>query len=131
MKKFFAFLVGAVLTVTTIALTSSCKKDIANAESLVGTEWVCETALSTFTLTFPTSSSFKFTETAKGIEPEVYNGTFIIFGNKSSLTGSSITLTPTKKWYEEDLATVVGDFKSESKLVLDFGKKYDFERVVK
>lgn len=131
MKKFFAFLVGAVLTVTTIALTSSCKKDIANAESLVGTEWVCETALSTFTLTFPTSSSFKFTETAKGIEPEVYNGTFIIFGNKSSLTGSSITLTPTTKWYEEDLATVVGEFKSESKLVLDFGKKYDFERVVK
>ena len=131
MKKFFATLVGAVLTVTTIALTSSCKKDIANAESLVGTEWVCETALSTFTLTFPTSSSFKFTETAKGIEPEVYNGTFIIFGNKSSLTGSSITLTPTTKWYEEDLATVVGEFKSESKLVLDFGKKYDFERVVK
>lgn len=131
MKKFFAILVGAVLTVTTIALTSSCKKDIANAESLVGTEWVCETALSTFTLTFPTSSSFKFTETAKGIEPEVYNGTFIIFGNKSSLTGSSITLTPTKKWYEEDLVTVVGEFKSESKLVLDFGKKYDFERVVK
>ncbi len=131
MKKFFAILVGAVLTVTTIALTSSCKKDIANAESLVGTEWVCETALSTFTLTFPTSSSFKFTETAKGIEPEVYNGTFIIFGNKSSLSGSSITLTPTTKWYEEDLATVVGEFKSESKLVLDFGKKYDFERVVK
>ena len=131
MKKFFAILVGAVLTVTTIALTSSCKKDIANAESLVGTEWVCETALSTFTLTFPTSSSFKFTETAKGIEPEVYNGTFIIFGNKSSLTGSSITLTPTTKWYEEDLATVVGEFKSESKLVLDFGKKYDFERVLK
>ena len=131
MKKFFAILVGAVLTVTTIALTSSCKKDIANAESLIGTEWVCETALSTFTLTFPTSSSFKFTETAKGIEPEVYNGTFIIFGNKSSLSGSSITLTPTTKWYEEDLATVVGEFKSESKLVLDFGKKYDFERVVK
>lgn len=131
MKKFFAILIGAVLTVVTVALTSSCKKDIANAESLVGTEWVCETALSTYTLNFTTSTSFKFTETAKGIEPEVYNGTFIIFGSKPSLTGSTITLTPHTKWYEEELESVVGEFKSESKLVLDFGKKYDFERVVK
>ena len=131
MKKFFAILIGAVLTVVTVALTSSCKKDIANAESLVGTEWVCETSSSTFTLTFPTSSTFKFTETEKGVEPEINKGGFIIFGNKPSLTGSSITLTPHTKWYEEELETVDGEFKSESKLVLDFGKKYDFERVVK
>lgn len=128
MKKFLAFLIGAALTVTAIALTSSCKKDINNAESLVNTTWVCETNTYTYTLTFPTASTFKITASTKGMEDETYTGTFIIFGGKDSLTGSTITLTPSSKWWEEEKETAVGEFKSESKLVLE---KYDFERVLK
>ena len=128
MKKFFAILLGVVLTVATIALTSSCKKDIDNAKSLVGTTWVCTADGYTYTLTFPSSTTFKMTAEAEGREFPEYKGVFIIVGNKSSLTGSSITLTPDSKWWEEEKETAVGEFKSESKLVLE---TMVFERVVK
>ena len=128
MKKFFAILLGVVLTVATIALTSSCKKDIDNAKSLVGSTWVCSTTEITYTLTFPSSTTFKMTAEAKGHEFPDYTGVFIIVGNKSSLTGSTITLTPDTKWWEEEKETAVGEFKSESKLVID---TMVFERVVK
>ena len=128
MKKFLSILLSVALTVTAIALTSSCKKDIDNAKSLVGSTWVCSTTEITYTLTFPSSTTFKMTAEAKGHEFPDYTGVFIIVGNKSSLTGSTITLTPDTKWWEEEKETAVGEFKSESKLVID---TMVFERVVK
>ncbi len=45
---------------------------------------------------------------------------FIIAGSKAgTLTGSVITLTPDTKWWEEEKETVVGEFKSDSKCVID------------
>jgi len=125
MKKFLSILLGSVITVTAIALTSSCQKDIDNAKSLIGTEWVCATGEITYTLTFPTSTTFKMTPSAAGREFQDYTGVFIIAGAKSSLTGSAITLTPDSKWWEDEKETYVGEFKSETRLVVE---TFVFER---
>ena len=120
MKKFLSILLGVALTVTAIALTSSCKKDIDNAKSLVGTTWICTADGITYTLTFPSSSTFKMTAEATGREFPTYSGVFIIAGSKAgTLTGCVITLTPDTKWWEEEKETVVGEFKSDSKCVID------------
>ena len=122
MKKFFAILIGVVLTVTTIAITSSCKKDIDNAKSLVGTKWECKAGSEgiTYTLTFPDQYTFKMTMKAEGREFPDHKGTFIIFGNKSSLAGSTITLTPDTKWdWGTEDGTYVGEFKSDKQLVIN------------
>lgn len=124
MKKFFAILLGVVITVATIALTSSCKKDIDNAKSLVGTKWVCNVPGEgiTYTLTFTDQYSFKMNLTAEGRSFPEYKGTFVIFGNKPTLSGSTITLTPGSKWWyvdDEDKVTFAGEFKSDKELDLE------------
>jgi hypothetical protein len=121
MKKFIAILIGAVLTVTSITLTSSCQKDINNANSLVNTTWVCSTAAVTYNLTFTSASTFKMDMTAVGREFPTYTGVFLIAGNQDSLSGSIITLTPEKKWWEDDDTkdTWVGEFKSDTKVVIE------------
>jgi len=114
MKKFLAFLIGAALTVTAIALTSSCKKDIDNAKSLVNTTWIAQTGGITYTLTFTSTTEFKIA--GDGRE---YKGIYIITGAKDSLAGSTITLTPVDDWGEMDWETGLGKFETETKLVIE------------
>lgn len=106
---------GVALTLSAIALTSSCRKDINNAEALVGTTWVATDGEDVFTLSFPSSTEFRVVEDGSNW---IATGLFIITGNKSSLTGSHITLTlqPGSHWYDEDTAPVTGVFVSESKI---------------
>ena len=115
MKKILSIALGVVLTLGAIALTSSCKKDITNAESLVGTEWVCTDVEGTFHLTFPSASEFRVVlEGSNWVAP----GFFIITGNKASLTGSHITLTlsPGCTWIDGETAPIIGKFESESSI---------------
>ena len=114
MKKFFAILLGVVLTVSAIALTSSCKKDIDNAKSLVNTAWLASTDGITYTLTFTSTTEFKIAGNGKE-----FKGIYIITGAKDSLAGSTISLT-VDDWddFDWDEATVTGKFETDTKLVL-------------
>ena len=116
MKKILSIVLGVVLTLGAIALTSSCKKDIDNAQSLVGTKWVCQDGLDIYNLTFPSASEFKVVRIG---DNEVVTGVFIITGNKTTLTGSHITFTPNGRWIDGDTKILVGKFESESKLEID------------
>ena len=115
MKKVLSIVLGVVLTLGAIALTSSCRKDINNAESLVGTTWVAEDGSAVYTLTFPTSTEFRVTEEGNDW---IATGKFIITGNKTSLTGSHITLTLDlgSHWVDDEFAPLTGVFVSESKI---------------
>ena len=120
MKKFFAILQGVVLTESAIALTSSCKKDIDNAKSLVNTTWIAQTDGYTYELTFTSTTEWKMTGNGKQ-----YEGVYVITGLKDSLTGCEIILTPVGEWIDDD-ETNFGKFESETKLVIDnviFNKK--------
>jgi len=120
MKKFLSILIAVALTVTAIALTSSCKKDIDNAKSLINTTWICNTGEFTYTLTFTSSTAFKVTCEAVGREFPTYTGVFILAGGKAgTLAGSTITLTPDTKWWEEEKETAVGEFKSDNEVVIE------------
>jgi len=128
MKKFISVILGVVLTLGAIALTSSCKKDVKNASSLEGTTWFSTEGA--ITLSFTSASEFRMT--VQG-EDFIATGTFIITGNKSSLTGSNITfaLVPGTTWFDgESTEPITGLFESESKLVIDDGDIV-FNRVLK
>lgn len=116
MKKIFAALVSVALLVTAVALTSSCKKDIANAEALVGTLWIYENQLDNFTyeLTFTSSTEFKIVSPKTSQQTK---GIFIITGSESGLTGATITMTPDGRF--EGFLTLTGKFESEKKLVIE------------
>ena len=116
MKKILSIVLGVVLTLSAIALTSSCKKDIDNAQSLVGTSWVCQDGLDVYHLTFPSASEFKVVRVG---DNRVVTGVFIITGNKTTLTGSHITFTPNGEWMDGNTKVVIGKFESESKLEID------------
>ena len=116
MKKIFYVVLGVVLTLGAVALTSSCKKDIDNAESLVGSLWTCQDDGDVYELTFPSSSEFKIIRTG---DNRVVKGIFIITGNKTSLTGSYITFSPYDEWMDGDDDSITGKFESESKLVIN------------
>lgn len=119
MKKIFAALVSVALMVTAVAFTSSCAKDIANAESLVGTIWIYQNQLDNYTyeLTFTSATEFKITSPKTSQE---FTGVFILMGGKSGLTGTSITLTPQASWMGYNAYTPInGKFESEKKLVID------------
>ena len=99
MKKFIAILVGAVLTLGAIALTSSCQKDINNAKSLIDTKWMGTSDGYAFTLTFISQTKFEMRRVKIGDE-KVFTGTFVITGNQTSLKGSDITLAFDGDWTE-------------------------------
>ena len=116
MKKFIAILVGAVLTLGAIALTSSCQKDINNAKSLVGSTWAGVSNSREYNLTFASSTDFDMEVLSLPLTRNIYRGSFIVSGNKDSITGSNIALAFDNTW-KEDWST--GYFKSESELVLN------------
>ena len=128
MKKILSIVLGVVLTLSAIALTSSCRKDINNAESLVGTTWVAQEGSDVYTLTFPTSTEFRITEEGNDW---IATGNFIITGNKTSLTGSHITLTLDfgSHWVDDEFAPLTGVFVSESKIKFE-SENITFNRVV-
>ena len=129
MKKILSIVLGIALTLSAIALTSSCRKDINNAESLVGTTWVAQDGSDVYTLTFPTSTEFRITEEGNDW---IATGLFIITGNKTGLTGSHITLTlePGSHWIDYDTnRSVSGVFVSESKIKFE-SEDITFNRVV-
>ena len=115
MKKILSIVLGVVLTLGAIALTSSCRKDIDNAQSLVGSYWLCQDGLDTYELTFPSATEFKVVEIGNNW---VATGMFIITGNKTSLKDSHITLTLGigQKWIDGDSMPLTGKFESESKI---------------
>lgn len=128
MKKILSIVLGVVLTLGAVALTSSCKKDIDNAESLVGTVWLCQDGLDTYEMTFPTATEFKV---FRYNDSKSVKGVFIITGNKPTLTGSTITLTPNGSWMDGDLLPLIGKFESETKLVVDDnGDKLTFTKTI-
>lgn len=116
MKKFIAILVGAVLTLGAIALTSSCQKDINNAKALVGSTWAGVSNSREYNLTFTSSTDFEMEVFTLPMTRNIYRGSFIVSGSKDSLTGSNIALAFDSSW-KEDWST--GYFKSESELVLN------------
>ena len=117
MKKFVSIILGVVLTLGAVALTSSCKKDIDNAKSLVGTTWTATDELEgTYTLTFPSAVEFRITLEGNNWIGE---GAFVITGSSSSkLTGCNITLTlePGIEWIDGSILPISGVFQSESKI---------------
>jgi hypothetical protein len=130
MKKILSIVLGVALTLSAIALTSSCRKDINNAESLAGTTWTGEEYGDTFTLTFPTSTEFRITEEESNW---IATGVFIITGNKTSLTGSHITLTLDlgSHWIDGETNPITGVFVSESKIKFeDDDESIIFNRVL-
>lgn len=118
MKKFVSIVLGVVLTLGAVALTSSCKKDINNAESLAETLWVAQDGTDIYQLTFLTSTEFKMVQLGNN---QVAKGVFIITGNKTTLTGSHITLTLTagQKWLDGGMMPLIGKFESENKIRFD------------
>ena len=114
MKKFISILVGVVLTLGAVALTSSCQKDINNAQSLVNTSWMAREGTTVYTLTFKSTSDFEM-DVLSASKHNSYKGTFIITGNKPSLTDSNIVLGFDSTWTEDWSS---GYFKSDSQLVL-------------
>ena len=128
MKKIISIALGVVLILGAIALTSSCKKDIDNAGALVGTVWFCQDGLDSYEMTFPTATEFEVYRINDG---KTVKGIFIITGNKPSLTGSTITLTPKGSWIDGDILPLIGKFESETKLVVDDdGDKLTFVKVL-
>ena len=119
MKKIVSVVLGIVLTLGAIALTSSCKKDIDNAKGLVGSTWVAQDGGDTYKLTFPSASEFKMTCVG---DNRIVKGVFIITGNKTSLAGSYITLTPDSAWWDDDLLPLSGEFESNSRLNIEDGE---------
>lgn len=116
MKKFVSIILGVVLTLGAIALTSSCQKDIDNAKSLVGTTWTATDVEVTYTLTFPSAAEFNISQNGGIFEVE---GAFIITGSSSSkLTGCNITLTlnPGIEWIDGTIHPIIGVFQSEDKI---------------
>lgn len=128
MKKSLSIVLGVILTLGAVALTSSCKKDIDNAGSLVGTVWLCLDGLDSYEMTFPTATEFKVFRNNDG---KSVKGVFIITGNKPTLTGSTITLTPNGSWMDGDLLPLTGKFETETKLVVnDDGDKLTFVKTL-
>lgn len=129
MKKIISIVLGVVLLLGAVALTSSCKKDIANAKSLVGSTWTGKDGTDIYTLTFPSSTDFRIVLNGSNF---VVNGTFIITGEKPTLTGSDILLTPNAGivWADGETDPISGVFVSESLLQI-YDEKMTFERVVK
>lgn len=116
MKKFVSIILGVVLTLGAIALTSSCQKDIDNAKSLVGTTWTATDVEATYTLTFPSAVEFNISLNGSIFEVE---GAFVITGSSSSkLTGCNITLTlePGIEWIDGAIHPITGVFQSEDKI---------------
>jgi len=118
MKKIISAILSAVLILGAIALTSSCKKDNGLSNSLKGSTWVCQDFTDTYTLTFPSANEFKITLEGNDF---VAVGAFGISGNKTSLKGSTITLTlaPNTYWIDGETNAITGTFESESKLVIE------------
>ena len=118
MKKILSVVLGVVLTLGAIALTSSCKKDIDNAQSLVGSTWTAQDGEDTYVLTFPSATEFRIVMSGSNW---IATGLFVITGNKPSLTGSYITLTPGagQTWIDGEIVPLTGKFESESKIKFD------------
>ena len=118
MKKILVVLLGVVLAAAALSLTS-CQKDIDNAKSLAGTTWIAVTAKmtpeTTHIITFKDQTNFELRISEFGESDRVYDGTFVITGNKSSLTGSFVTFAAVSL---ED-GWGFGEFKSENKLVVN------------
>jgi hypothetical protein len=116
MKKFITVVLGVILTLGAIALTSSCKKDIDNAQALVGSIWVAQDGADVYRLSFTSSTEFRITREG---DNKIVTGVFIITGNKSTLAGSHITFSPNGTWMDGDEGALSGKFESESKLRIE------------
>ena len=56
MKKFLVILAGVIIAALTLSLTTSCKKDIDLAKSLIGTTWEAQDGTDSYILTFNSQS---------------------------------------------------------------------------
>lgn len=126
MKKILVVLLGVVLAAAALSLTS-CQKDIDNAKSLAGTTWIAVTAKmtpeTTHIITFKDQYTFELKISSYGESDRVYDGTFVITGSKSGLTGASIAFAAAS--LEEGWG--LGKFESENKLVVN---NLEFTRVL-
>lgn len=116
MKRFISVVLGVIITLGAIALTSSCKKDIDNAQALVGSIWDAQDGADVYRLSFTSSTEFKVTREG---DNRIVTGVFIITGNKSTLAGSHITFSPNSTWMDGEDGPLSGKFESESKLRIE------------
>lgn len=84
MKKFFSILAVVVLAIATVSLTSSCKKDIEKAKSLIGTSWSGLSSPNLYTIKFNSQTEFEMDVTGSGNYH--YSGTFIVTGDYFTLS---------------------------------------------
>ena len=87
MKKALLILASLIIAVATVSLTTSCKKDIEKAKSLIGTSWTGQSGLNVYTINF--KSQFDFEMYVDGTGHYHYSGSFIIAGDTISLTYNS------------------------------------------
>ena len=127
MKKLLSIVLGVVLTLGAVALTSSCQKDIDNAKALVGTSWVGAADGYTYTIEFKSQTTFEMIEYGTLTSPshKIFKGVFIITGAQSSLKGSYVTLTFESDWTHDWHS---GEFVSDTELRMG---SIPFKRVLK
>lgn len=116
MKKFLVILASVIAAAVTLSLTTSCQKDINLAKSLIGTTWSAQAGTDTYVLTFKSQSTCSLDEYDKDGGREQFDGTFILTGAKSSLTGEMITVTLNE---HGEIEVYDGKFNSETELRLD------------
>ena len=116
MKKLLLILASVIIAVATVSLTTSCKKDIEKAKSLIGTQWVSAGISGTYTLKFLTQYEFEMKVVGDGTRS--YQGTFII-------TGDYFTLTYNDSSWGTDWKD--GKFIDDNRLTLN---NYEFTRVI-
>ncbi|MCR4564726.1 MAG: hypothetical protein K5651_01405 [Bacteroidales bacterium] len=116
MKKFLVILASVIAAAVTLSLTTSCQKDINLAKSLVGTTWYASEGTDTYHLKFDSQAGCTMNIFDKDGGQKQYDGTFVLTGAKSSLTGEMITVTLTM---HGELVTYDGKFNSETELRLD------------
>ena len=106
MKKFLVILASVIVDAVALSLTTSCKKDIEKAKSLINTTWYNTGSLVSRSITFTsqTALTMDLTDTDG---TKKYTGTFII-------AGSTITIT-----FTGDLGVWTGKIDSDTQMTIE------------
>lgn len=117
MKKFLVILASVIVAAFTLSMTTSCKKDVDLAKSLVGTSWYASEGTDSYKLIFDTDKKCTMNVFDKLGGQKQYGGAFVLTGAKNSLVGENITVTLENRW--DDIDVLTGEFTSETTLRLN------------
>lgn len=109
MKKFLVILASVIVAAVTLSLTTSCKKDIEKAKSLIGTTWVNAGNEISRTITFTSQTNFAM-DTVEGDGTHKYTGIFIIAGDTITMNFDGSSLGPWSGKFTSDNEMTIESF---------------------